>query len=104
MCWIRFILSVGRGRQSDRECRAAAGSGAVGADASAMELDDALDDREPKAGGTLAAGRLRGKLLEAPEQARAVVLGKAGAFVLHADNDAPFVRGHRQLDLASDRA
>ena len=51
----------------------------------AVQLDDALGDRQAEPGRALAAGRLRREALEAAEQPRHVLRREPGALVAHAD-------------------
>ena len=53
-----------------------------------VKVDDALDDRKAEAGRALAAGRLGGEALEAPEQPRHVLRRQARPLVGDADDGA----------------
>src|SRR5262249_41202521 len=89
--------------KADDEGRTLTGTGAFGADAAAVQLDDALDDGKAEAGRTLTTGRLRRQALETPEQAGHVVGGKAGPFVAHAQHRRLRLHTHRNFDSAADR-
>src|SRR5262249_59371584 len=70
----------------------------------AVQIDDALNDRETKAGGRLAGGRLRRKPLEAAEQAGNVLRREARALICDLDGDAARLLCHEYVDLAPQRA
>src|SRR3979411_795517 len=81
MCWVWLMSGrVCRG-QCDGEGRSLSGPAAVGGDLSAMHVDDALDDRQAKAGRTFAGGGFGGQALEAAEQAAEILRREPCAFV-----------------------
>src|SRR3569832_1586011 len=90
--------------QCDGECGALSRSAAMGRDFAAMHIDDPLDDREAKAGRTLASRRLGGQTLEPSEQSAEIFRRKACAFVDDADGGLAVRLVDLHRNLAADRA
>src|SRR5205085_1401685 len=73
------------GRQCDREAAAASLPRALGTDAAAVRLDEALDEREPQPQASVRARRRHVRLPEALEDVRQELRLDAGALVLDLD-------------------
>src|ERR1700682_4129254 len=68
-----------------------------------MHVDNALDDRKPKAGRAFTGGGFGGKPLEPPQQSPKILWRQAGAFVGDADGGIFLLVTHHYRDLAADR-
>src|SRR5262249_26332065 len=92
-----------RHRQGHLEGGALARTGAFDLDPTAVQIDDALDDRKTEPGRGFARSRLGRKPLEAPEQPGNVFRREAGPLIPDFDDYTAAVAADQEADGAADR-